>query len=170
MITSPIYQQRGFTLVELLLYLALSVVMLSVLGGIGINVLSSSMQAHAEEELYYNALWVTHSISAALDSAVSIESPVLGATSTTLVLTMEDPEKSPTVFTQSGDVITVQEGSANPMQLSGEDVMVTLQFTNVTPADASGSVALMLQLESFSEISRTDTFASSTFKTTFSIK
>lgn len=160
----------GFTLIELLLYLSLCVIMLAVLGGIGINVLSSRVKAHAYEEMHYNAQFLTEKITSVIASASAINQPEANATSSTLSLVMDDPSKNPTVIDSIDGSVRIQEGTDPAMILSGDGVVVsTLQFTHSITGSASPLVRVELYLDSYNASGRDIYDASSVFFTTASL-
>lgn len=163
--------QTGFTLIEILLYLSLSVVMVSLIGGIGVNVLSGMASAKVEEELQYNAQFVTEKIRATVSEAESIDSPSAGATSSVLSLTMSDPKKTPTVIDVFGGSVRLQQGEGEAQILSGNGILVSdIEFSNVTSLVGAGSVRVVLPMELVNPNNRTVLRASSTLRTTINLQ
>src|SRR3989338_8137444 len=99
---SVIANQRGFTLIEILLYMALSTILVVLIGGIGANVFSGFVKVKAAEELRYNTQFVTEKIRSLVSQAESISAPVAGESSTSLTLRMSDVSQDPTVI-EGGD-------------------------------------------------------------------
>lgn len=136
-------KQKGFTLIETLLYLALSVIMVALIGGIGVNVLTTLASAKAEEELQYNAQFITEKIRMLVSEAEGIDAPLSGATSTVLSLAMSNSAKNPTTIEVVDGRVFIQEGSETPQVLSGSSVVVSaLTFSNVTNAGGVGAVRI----------------------------
>lgn len=159
---------KGFTLIELLLYLSLAMAMLAVLGGIGINVLSSRVKAHSFEQIHYNAVYLSEVLTQKIEQASAVAVPAELATSSSLSLTMDDAVKNPTVFDLQDGQVTMQEGSALPVVISNDDVAVSeLLFTNLRQGgDDTGFVRVQMHIESDNPYDRNMYSASSTFYTT----
>lgn len=158
---------KGFTLIELLLYLSLAMVMLAVLGGIGINVLSSRVKAHSFEQIHYNAVYLSEVLTQKIEQASAITAPVGFSTSSVLSLAMDDAEKDPTIFDLEDGQVTIQEGANLPMVISSNDVVVSqLVFTNLQEGTDSGFVRIEMHIESENPQERNMYSASSTFYTT----
>ncbi len=162
---------EGFTLIELLLYLSLSVIMVVLLGGIGVNVLSSLTNAKAQEELQYNAQFVTEKIHSLVSEAEAIEAPLRNATSSTLQLTRSDLSKNPTIIEVVAGRLQVREGAGESQVLSGSNVVVTAtEFSNLTYEGGKGSVRLAFQLGLYNPDNRTALKTNATFYTTINLK
>lgn len=143
--------QRGFTIIEILLYMSLSVIMVSLIGGVGVNVLSSITNAKVEEDLQYNAAFIIEKMDTLIRNAQEIAVPLASGTSSTLSLIMDDPLKNPTVIEAIEGHVYVTEGSGEPVMLSGRNVVATMEFTNVTREGARGSLQIALQMEIHTE-------------------
>ena len=139
-------KQKGFTIIELLLYMSLSVIMVTLIGGVGVNVLSSITSAKVEEDLQYNALFVIEKIRTYMYDSVGIETPSITGTSSILTLTMSDPLKNPTVIESIEGSIFVQEGTGEPLMLSGRNIITSAEFINVTPSGGAGTLRIELQM------------------------
>jgi hypothetical protein len=163
--------QKGFTLIEILLYLSLSIVMVALIGGIGVNVLTGLTGSKAEEELQYNAQFVTEKIHAIVSAAKNIELPSARETSPGLILRMNDPKKDPTVIDVVDGRIRVKEGESDPWLLSGKRLIVlTPVFSNVTYAGGPGSVRIILPMELVNPQDRVVLRASTTLYTTINLQ
>ncbi len=131
----------GFTLIEFLLYTALSVIMVSLIGSIGITVLSSKVQVRAQEELYYNSMFVLNFIESKVAQAESIVAPGVETSSTELQLRMSDPEIDPTILTFTDGALWITEGSGDPERILGSATNISDHtFTNVTTSDVRDTV------------------------------
>lgn len=161
----------GFTLIEFLLYIALAAFMIAVLGGIGINVLTSRTKAHAQEEVRYNGQFIFETLQTAVADADAIIIPSPGESSTTLQLQMPDAEADPTTIYAQEDGVYLQRGTNEPIALSGGSVDVSqLLFSNVTQDGGDGSVRVELLLTAYNPENQRSRSASSTLYTTFSIQ
>ena len=140
-------KQKGFTLIETLLYLAISVVMVALIGGVGVNVLATLANVQREEELQYNSQFIFEKIRTIVNDAETIGIPTSSATSSVLSLTMNDLAKNPTVIDVVDGRLRVQEGSDAPQFLSGKNVVVSaVTFSNVTYAGSDGAVRISFDI------------------------
>jgi len=162
---------RGFTLIETLLYLALTTGMIGVLGGVGVAVLANNAKGYVLEELGYNGHFILEKIVTAVHSADSIDGPINNATSSTLTLTMPDVAKDPTVFTVSNGVVTISEGGNPPAPLSTGGVRITdLIFRDVSYPDSSDLVRIEMTVEVYNPENRKVYDADGDFYSTAGIK
>lgn len=163
--------QAGFTIMEILLYLSLSVVMVVLISGIGVNVLSGLMSTKAEEEIQYNAQFINEKIRILVGQADGIFVPARAATSTSLSLVMSDPGKNPTVINVLEGSLQIQEGSGDPEPLSGSGVVISdVEFSNVTYEGGSGSVRIKMNMGLYNPGNRTVLRASTTLYTTVNLQ
>ena len=160
----------GFTLFEILLYLGLSVIMVSLISAIGVNVMSSMASAKAEEDLQYNAQFVTEKLRILVGEAESIAFPVAGEASTTLSLVMSDPVKNPTIIDVVDGNVRVRAGGETKFLLGENFLASGVEFYNVTYGGGSGSVRVVLPISLPNLGSRAFLRASSTLQTTFSLQ
>ncbi|MFZ2252827.1 MAG: type II secretion system protein [Minisyncoccia bacterium] len=163
-------KQKGFTIIEILLYLCLSVVMVTLIGGVGVNVLSSITSARVEEDLQYNALFVIEKVQTYLYSAEGIETPLTTGTSSRLTLTMSDPLKNPTIIETIEGSIFVKEGEGEPLMLSGRNVISSAEFTNVTEDEEGSTLRIGLHLEMPAVRSGINPRSSTAFYTTINLQ
>lgn len=159
-------KQRGFTIIEILLYMSLSVIMVTLIGGVGVNVLLSITKAKVEEDLQYNALFVVEKISTLIHDSEGIITPLATGTSSVLSLDMSDPLKNPTVIEAIGGSVYVTEGGGEPLMLSGRNVVTIMEFTNVTQNETNLSLRIALQMEIATERVGTNSRSTTEFYTT----
>lgn len=133
----------GLTLIELLLYLALTTSMVLVLGSIGVNLLFSREKNIALDDVRYTADFVFNKITETLNHSEYIEAPDEGATSTELVLQVSDALKNPTVLSVVDGVVYIREGDSLPVALSTERLYVSsLVFTRMITGDNPETVRI----------------------------
>ncbi len=103
--------------------------MVAVLGSIGLNVLSSRVKVHAQEEVRYQGVYVLQTILDHIEDSEEVY--ITNATSSSLTLSMPDPLSDPTVITLEGGAIVVTEGAFPARDISGPSVEITdLVFSN----------------------------------------
>lgn len=138
---------QGFTLIEILLYLSLSVIMIALIGGIGVNILRGRVNVKIQEELQYNAQFLTEKLQQIISEAETIQSPVSYSASSSLSLMMKDAAKNPTIIDIDDGQLRIKEGDNNPVVVSGKDIIISdMEFFNVTHAGGFGTVRVVLRL------------------------
>ena len=100
----------GFTLVELLLYVAVSSIILFVLSGFLMIMLQARVKNQTISEVEQQGAVVMKQIMQTVQNATSIVSPSAGATSSALTLDVLDGFKTPTVFSSLGGSLQMSEG------------------------------------------------------------
>lgn len=124
--------ERGFTLIEFLLYITLSVGMVLLLGGIGIAVLKSNLKGASLEEAHYDAEFALETIQRTTKGAEGIMSPEPGTASTTLILAMEEGS-DPVSFRAVDGVLYMTQGEGVPEPVAGMHSNVSeITFHNVS--------------------------------------
>jgi hypothetical protein len=121
--------KKGFTLMEVLLYLSLALVMVAILGRIGIDVLEGRVKAKAQETVLHEATFAFETVQQTIAAAEAVLFPVAGLSSSTLSLRMEDAS-TPTVFALENGRLIMREGDEDPVFLTGEHVRANVLFSN----------------------------------------
>ncbi len=161
---------KGFTLIELLLYMSLAMVMLAVLSGVGANVLESRTKAKAQEEVQYTGQFMLERIAALLEEAESITQPSPQASSSVLILQMENAEENPTIIRFQDESVQMQKGDQPSQSLVGNTIAISeLQFHNVTQ-DGRGAVRIVLDVEAYNPKKLNAFAASTTLYTTINLR
>ncbi len=139
---------HGFTLIEFLLYMAISVTMVLLIGSIGIGVLKSNLKGQAQEEIRYDAEFLLQRVRATVRDAESVDAPSLGTASSSITLIMEDASKDPTRIHLREGSVYLQEGTGTEYRIAGEDTLVTaLTFTNMSYPDGGNTVRIELSID-----------------------
>ena len=162
-----IQKQKGFTLMETVLYLALTVIIVGLLGAIAAHTFTGRAKTHSEEEVVYNAHFILTTLERTIEDAQGINTPLQSATSSELSLEMEDPTKDPTTFSLENGMLVMTEGAGTSTSLSTHSAEITdLVFSNI----ASGTidaVRIELAVSAYDLPERQDTAYSETFYATF---
>jgi len=153
------------------MYVGITGIMLGVLGGMGVNVLTSTVKTEALEEVNYNAQNLFLNIVASVHGGDEIITPSLGATSSQLVLAMSDAERNPTIYTVEDGVMMLQEGNSVPMRISTRSVTVSeVTFMRLGAPHSSGAVQIHIALSSVSSSTQEAVSVEEVFMTSASIK
>lgn len=127
--------RKGFTLVETLIYIALTAVLATGVVMIAALLLSAKAKWRSTLLVEQNARFTLLQMADRIESASSITSPV-GAASSTLQLHMPDANTDPTVFTIANGRITMREGASSSVPLTSNETDVrslTFVSTSGTP-------------------------------------
>lgn len=126
----------GFTLVEVLLYLAILGIVVSVLMAFLYAMLAAKERNHTVMEVEYQGAQVMQLVSQTIRDADAVTTPTPGNSTANLVLDMSVVADDPTEFELSGNQLIVTEGVFGlPIDLTSTQVIVTnLQFTNLARA------------------------------------
>lgn len=133
--------QKGFSLVEMLLYVAISSIMLLSLSLLLSFLLSGRIKNQSITDVNQQGLQVMQLVTQTIRNARSVDAPAIGATSTSLSLTMPDPLLSPTVFDISNGVIRIKEGSSAVIPLTNSHVTISsFLFHNISATSSTDRI------------------------------
>jgi len=132
-------RQAGLTLVELLIYIGILAVSGALIGGTVYLVSKSQIKNRIENDLSTQMRFIEENLRQKIESARSVNS----ASGSTLSLAMSDSSKNPTVFSLSGDTLTLQEGTGNIVTLNDATKIkvssLSFSLTGATGAGISSS-------------------------------
>lgn len=162
---------KGFTLIEFLLYLGIFVIVLILTSGFLWNIIFGSIKASAYQEVQQNGSFALMKITQEVKKALAINSPLPGATSTSLSLAMASSTLDPTVFDLAGGKLRISSGSSPDYQyLTSHQVVVTdLQFANLSYENKPGIVRIEMTLEYLNPHGRSEYQARIDLKSTASL-
>lgn len=133
MFKNPSTPLKGFTLVEMLLYVSICSIFLFSVSLLMGSLASSRVKNQVVNEVNQQGFQVMHLMTQTIRNARSIEYPARGASSSTLQLTTGDPILNPTFFFASSSVLYSREGGALPLSLTNKKVLVNnLIFENIS--------------------------------------
>ena len=142
-----IYDRPGFTAIELILYIAISSVMLSVISIFLATVLESRVKNQTIAEVEQTAAQVLHLISQTTRNALSINSPAPGLSAPSLSLKVINPAKDPTVFDLSLGTVRITEGVSPPVVLTNSRMIASaLNFDNLSRSSTPGTIRFQFTL------------------------
>lgn len=135
-------RQQGYTLIELLLYLAITSVLLASLTAFFAMTLSVRTKNESINEVNQQGQLVMDSILQTVRNADSITVPATGFTTGTTTLAMTTAAINPTVISLSGATLQIKEGSSTAVALTNSRVIVSgLTIKNVSRSSTTpGSV------------------------------
>ena len=158
-------------MIEFLIYIALVGIILSVSGGIGLNVLNTSTKVSSITEVSQNARFAIGEIESKVSKAVGINTPSAGTTSTTLSLQMSDSAVNPTIFDLSNGILRIKEGAGSVIPITSDEVSVSsLNFANYSYANTAGTVSISLTIAHINPENKQEYNVEETFNTTVNIQ
>ncbi len=162
---------RGFTLVELLLYVGLlSMVIFSAALFLSL-ILQSRMKNQVVAEVEQQGVLAVMRIMQVVRNSTLINTPAVGSSGSTLSVNLPQAALSPTVFVLSGGTITMTEGVGTAVSLTNNLVSVTgLIFSNVSRASTPGTVRIQFTISYINNSGRNEFDYSKTFDSDASLR
>lgn len=167
-----IQNKKGFTLVELMIYIALVAGILIAATSFAWSIINSRTKAFAIQEVEQNGRVIMERLTQEIHQATQITSPALGVGDSSLVLVMRDNQNDPTTFALDTNRIVMTQGGNPTLPLSSDQVIVTdLQFINYsTPNGKTNNVKIILQLDHLNPDNRQEWQATGDFTTTVELR
>ncbi len=133
--------QKGFTLVEMILYVAICSILMATISVFLSFLLEARVRSQAITEVNQQGFQVMSLITQTIRNGRSIQVPSTGLSSSTLSLTTGDPLLNPTLFYLSGTTMMTQEGSKTPLPLSNGRVSISdLVFQNLSSGSSTEKI------------------------------
>lgn len=152
-----IMKKNGFTLVELILYVALTSILLVGFAMLVPYLLESRLKNQIILEVEEQATFVSSYMGLEIRNAEGINSPGPGVSSGTLSLDVVDGSDDPTVFSVNSGVLEVTRGAGSAQALTNSKIEVTnLNFVNLTRTDTAGAVRVEFTIEYNNASNRVD--------------
>ena len=119
-------KNEGLTLIELLLYLSLVIIIVLTISSFFIVVQKNKVKNEAISTVEDQGKFAMGVVSEAIHRAVRVVEPSLGDLTNSLILSMSDPTKDPTIFSVDNDgILNMTEGSNSPIPLTDERVLIS---------------------------------------------
>lgn len=140
-------RKTGFTLIELALYIALAAVVL-----LGTSAMLSLVSDARTKDMVVNEVEqqggaTLQIITQSIRNATAINSPTIGASSTSLSLNTLVAANNPTVFSLATGTIMIKEGATEAVPLTNSDVVVSsLLFQNLAQTSANDNIRVSFSL------------------------
>lgn len=162
---------RGFTLVELLLYIALTTIMVGTTSVFLFLTLQVRIKNQIINEVEQQGQQAMQRITQVVRNAVTLTSPSIGASGSSVTLTVTPPGNSSTVFDLSAGVLRIAEGAGSPVALTNARVTASaLTFTNTSRSAASEDLRVQFTLTSVNSSGRNEYDFTKTFTTTAHVR
>lgn len=152
---------RGFTFVELLIYMGLLSIMLSVLTMLFSSILDTSLESRATSAVEQDSRYLLARLSYDIHRASSIVSPPLGSSSASLQLLIDGATYTYTASSDGELDLTTALGTDD---LVGADASLSaLQFTTI--GNATGKPLVQVSFSLTSKVTRVEGAESRTYQT-----
>lgn len=149
--------KSGFSLLELLLYVATSSIILLATSIFLSTLLESRIKNQTIAEVEQQGVQVMQIITQTIRNADTINSPSIGASSASLSLNTVLATTTPTVFDLSGGVVRVKEGTGAVVALTNQRVSVTnLSFSNFSRSGTPGVVNISFVISTVNNSGRNE--------------
>lgn len=136
--------QRGFTLVELLLYIGVASLLIVTISSFITLMWEARVKNRTIAEVEQQGLQAMELITQTVRNAESVTVPSAGAQSSTLTVDAADAADDPTVFRESSGQLVIDEGSTpTTTAVTNDHVTVSgLAFTNLSVSGTPGVVRI----------------------------
>jgi prepilin-type N-terminal cleavage/methylation domain-containing protein len=163
--------RKGFTLVEMLLYIAILSIIIMAFSSFFFLSYTSRIKAAAIAEVEQQGSQTMSLITQNIRNATSIASPTAGVSAGSLTLTEYIGANSPTVFDQSVDTLRITEGVATAVNLTSNRIVVSnLSFQNLSRPSTPGVVQIKFTLTHINPSNRGEYIYSKNFTSTASLR
>jgi type II secretory pathway pseudopilin PulG len=143
----PVSLKKGFTLVELLLYVGVASIMLLAVSVFLSTLLTSRVKNQTIAEVEQQGMLVMRLIGQTVRNAESVNSPAQGASGAALSLDVIPGASDPTLFDLFGGAVRITEGVGSPVALTNSRVVATaLVFENLSRTNTPGVVRVSFTL------------------------
>jgi len=163
--------QAGYTLIELLLYVAMVGVLLGAITVFFSISTDARIKNQSINEVNDQGTFALDYAAQTVRNATSISSPAASTSGSQLTLAVPTSSLSPTVFSVVGGVLQVKEGTATAIALTNSKIQVTsFSVTNLTRSGTSGIVQINLTLNRINAASRNEYDYQRTFTTSIGVR
>lgn len=172
--TTSVYRQKGYTLIELLLYISIVGVLLAGVSVFFGTATDARVKNQSVAEVEQQGLAAMEYILQTIRNADAITAPATGATTSSLTVTVPTAALSPTIFSLSGgtpNALQVKEGAAAQIPLTNSLVQVSgLTFKNLSRASTPGVVQISFTIDRVNAANRNQYDYQKTFTATMAIR
>lgn len=163
--------ERGFSLIEILLTVAAFGAVMLMLTVLLSNMLSTNVKTQAFAEVDFNGQFIVEKITQAVRNAQTLQGPTAGQAAAVLTLGMAASADNPTIFDLSNGVVRMKEGSAPALALSSSKVTVSnFVVTNLSRPDTRGMVNISFTVSHLNPTGRQELLVSKDFYASASLR
>ena len=165
--------KKGFTLIEILIYIAIIVVFLIVITYFALDILYGKIKSQSQMAVQQNARFATEKVTQEIRQALDINlgDSIFGTNPGRLSLAMPQSEENPTIFDIVSKALRIYQPAIGTYNLTSSDVEVTnLVFTNLSPADGAKNIKIDLTIKYKNPENKGEIEASCDIQTTVSTR
>ncbi|MCA9388200.1 prepilin-type N-terminal cleavage/methylation domain-containing protein [Candidatus Berkelbacteria bacterium] len=157
--------EKGFTLIEMILYVGIAAVILLGVSIFSLQMLQSREKQRTIAEVEQAGLATMEAITQTIRNAEAITVPAQGSSSASLTLDVVAASDDPTVFDLSGGVIRSKKGASAQVDLTSGSIITAsgLTFKNLSRNNTEGTVRVEFTLTRVNPASRNEFDYSKTF-------
>lgn len=138
---------KGFTLIEFLLYIGLTMMMLVLFSGVAIEILESKEKTGSLMEVHYNSERIFNKIITAVQESEAVAAPTADIPTDILSLQTNNPDTNPTVFDIFEGSLRMKEGTSEAVLISTPSVVVSdISFEYTSYENTPGSVQIKMNI------------------------
>lgn len=139
--------QKGFTLIEIMLYVGLVALFAGLIGAFVPIFLSERVVSQSMTDVYSQARFIAATVGDYVHDATDITSPATSTVSSTLTLSTSDVATDPTTIFLSGSRLYISEAGSSPVPLTDTNVLVNqFEIANYSGTGASDTITVFLEL------------------------
>lgn len=161
---------KGFTLIELIIYIAILATILVVITGFLWLIVLDNIKGISYQEVQQNGRFALDKINREIKKATGINNPPSGNSDVSLDLAMADPDLDPTIFEVESGKLKITQGNNQSYYLTTDQTTITnLQFTNLSYNNTPGIVKVEMEINHVNPGSRIEYQAAINLKSSFSL-
>jgi Tfp pilus assembly protein PilW len=162
---------KGFTLVELLLYVALTTIMAATVSTFVFLTLQARVKSQVTTEVEQQGMQVMQLVTQIVRNATGITTPPIGTSGSVATVTVLNIASSPTTFDLAAGTLRITEGANAPVALTNTRVTASgLTFTNVSRSASSRTMRVQFTLAAVNSSGRNEYDYAKTFTTTADVR
>lgn len=169
--------RKGFTLVEMILYVALLAIMMGAALPIALQLVTNGTKSGITQEVYHSARYASERImyeirnaNGIYDASSTFDVDIATTTGAALYLIGASPATDPTVITVASGTLQIRQGAGDPVALNSVDSRVaSLIFSNYSTSTYN-NVGFVLTMANAATSTRQEYRASTTINTSVGIR
>lgn len=163
--------QKGMTLVEVLLYVAISSIIMTSLSYFMITTSRSRVKAQTITEVEYQGDHSLRLIDEVIRNSINITTPAIDTSGSVLTIETNDPSTNPTSIYLEDEQIYLKEGSSDPVMITSSKIKtLSLVFTNVSIVESLPLLRTEISITHINPENRMEYNYSENFNLTSSIR
>ena len=136
-------KEKGFSMVEMIIYIAIFAIFVGALITFSLNINSSRLRSQMMLEVKDQGADLMRTLTTSIKNATVINNPGTGVSSGVLSINTSNLQTTPTIFSEDGEALYITEGTSSPIALTNNKVKLTnLTFTNVSQSSTPGIIKI----------------------------